>query len=75
MCRVWDSLGRVWWSEIVLRVEELCVRLGECVFAVCGTVWCGIGGVRICCVWDSLVPVWGREYVPYVGQIGAGLGE
>ena len=54
---------------------ELGLRLGECVCAVCGTVWCGIGGVRICCVWDSLVPVWGREYVPYVGQIGAGLGE
>ena len=57
MCSVWDSLGRVWGSEIVLRVGEFFVGLGECVCAVCGTVCCGIGGVRICCVWDSLVCV------------------
>jgi len=42
---------------------------------VCGTVCCGIGGVRICCVWDSLVRVWGSEYVLYVGHFGAGLGS
>ena len=54
---------------------ELGLRLGECVCAVCGTVWCGIGVVRICCVWDSLVRVCGSEYVLYVGQFGAGLWE
>ena len=43
MCSVWDSLGRFWGIETVLRVGELFVGLVECVCAVCGKVWCGIG--------------------------------
>jgi len=43
MCCVWDSLGRVWWSEIVLRVGELGVRLGS-VFVLCvGQFVVGLG--------------------------------
>jgi len=48
----------------------------HCVCAVCGTLWCGFGGVSVqqvalcclyigivcvCCVWESLVWVWGSE--------------
>ena len=57
--------------------------------AVCGTVWCGFVGVRVCLVWDSLVWFWGSECVLCgrvwcgfggvsvlcVGQFGAGLWE
>jgi len=75
MCCVWDSLGRVWWSEIVLRVGELGMRLGECVCAVYGTVLCGIGGVRFCCVWESLLWDWGILNELCVEQFGAGFWE
>ena len=43
--------------------------------AVCGTVWCGFGGVSVCCVWESLVWVCGSECVLCVGQYGVGLWE
>ena len=42
---------------------------------MCGTVWCGFGGVSIFCVWDRLLRVWGSEFVLCVGQFGVGLGE
>ena len=37
-------------SECVLCVGQNVVYLGECVCAVCGTVWCGFVGVRVCFV-------------------------
>ena len=42
---------------------------------MCGTVWCGFGGVSVCCVWDSLGRVFGSEIVLRVGEFGVGLGE
>jgi len=42
---------------------------------VCGTVWCGFGGVRLCCVWESLGRVWGSEFVLCVREIGVDLGN
>jgi len=62
-------------SECVLCVGQFGVGLWERGCVVCGTVWCGVGGVRVCCVWDSLVWVCGSECVLCVGQIGVGLGE
>jgi len=45
------------------------------VCALCGIVWCRIGGVIVCCVWESLVRVWGSEFVLCVGQFCVGLWE
>jgi len=73
MCCVWDSLGWVGGSEILLRVGEIDVCLWECVCAVCGTVWCGIGVVSMCCVWARFVSVCGSVYVLSVGQFVVGL--
>ena len=56
-------------------VGEFGVGMGECVCAVCVTVWCVYGGVGVCFVWESLVCVWGSECVLCVVQFGAGLGE
>ena len=42
---------------------------------MCGTVWCGFGGVSVCCVLDSLVWVLGCEFVLFVGEYGASLWE
>jgi len=66
---VLDSLVWVCGSESVLCVGEFGVGLWMCVLcvgqfgmglwergcAVCGTVWCGFGGVSVCCVWESFV--------------------
>ena len=54
---------------------EFGAGLGECVFAVCVTVWCGFGGVGVCCVCDSLVLVSGSVFVLYVGQFVVGFLE
>jgi len=35
---------------------------------VCGTVWCGFGGVSVCFVWEGLGRVWVSEFVLCVGQ-------
>jgi len=43
-------------------------------FAVCGTVWCGFGGVSLCCVLVNFVFVCGSECVLCVGQFGFGFG-
>jgi len=53
---VWDSLVWVWESEFVLCVGQSGVGLGECVCvcAVCGTLRCGFGGVKLCCVGQFL---------------------
>jgi len=40
---------------------------------VCGTVRCGLGGVRLCCLWDSLGRVRGSEIVLCVREFGVGL--
>ena len=65
VCCVWERLGLVWGNKFVLCVRELGVGFGnDCVlfvgefgaglwerdFAVCGTVWCGFGGVSMCSV-------------------------
>ena len=66
VCYVWDSLGRVLWSDFVLCVDSLVwfwgsefvlfvgqfgVGLGEWVCAVCGIVWGGFGGCEsVLCV-------------------------
>ena len=44
-------------------------------FAVCGRVWGGFGGLSFCCVWESLGRFWGIEFLLCVGEFGAGLGE
>ena len=44
-------------------------------FAVCGTVWCGFGGVSLCCVLVNFVFVCGSECVLCVGQFCVGLAE
>ena len=41
--------------------------------AVCGTDWCGFGGVSVqqvafLCVWDSLIWVWWSDCMLCVGQ-------
>ena len=43
--------------------------------AVCGTVWCGFGGLSVWCVGNSLLWVCGSEYVLCVGKFGVGLGK
>ena len=57
----------------MLCVEQIGADLGDWVRAVCGTVWCGFGGGRVCCVWESLVWVWGSECLLCAGQFGVGL--
>jgi len=59
LCCVWDSILWVGESEFVLCVVQFGVGLGECVCVVCGTVWCGFGGVDVCSLLDSLGRVWG----------------
>ena len=72
---MWESLVWVWGSEYVLGVREFCVGFSECVCAVCGTDWCGIGGDSLCCVRERLVWICGIEFVLCVGEFGVGLGE
>ena len=72
---MWESLGLVWGSEFVLCVGQFCVGLGECVCAVCGTVWGGFVGVSLCCVWENLGRVRWSEFVLCVGQFVVGLWE
>ena len=56
LCCVWVCLLWVCWIEFVLCVGEFEVGLGELVFAVCFSVWCGFEGDSLCCV----VEVWVR---------------
>ena len=69
------ELGRVWGIEFVLCVGQFCVGLGERVFAVCGTVWGGFLGVRLCCESENLGRVLGSEIVLCMGQFVVGLWE
>jgi len=41
---------------------------------MCGIVWGGFRGVRLCCVWKTLLWVWGSEFVPCVGEFVVGCG-
>jgi len=43
---------------------------------VCGTVWCGFGGVILCCLWDCLLWVCGCECVlcAVFGTVCCGFG-
>ena len=72
---MWDRLGRVWGSEFVLCVGQFWVGLRERECALCGTVWGGSGGLRLCCVWESYLWVWWSVFVLCVGKFGVGLGE
>ena len=40
---------------------------------MCGTVWCGYGGVILCCVWDSLGNLCVIEFLLCVREFGVGL--
>ena len=59
----------------MLCVRQFGVGLREWDCAVCGTVWGGSGGVRLCCVWENLMCVCGSEFVLCVGQFCVGLWE
>jgi len=59
----------------VLCVGEKVVSFGVSVFAVCGRVCFGFGGVSVCCVLDGLILVWVSERDLCVGQIVLGLWE
>jgi len=51
------------------------VGLGECVYSVCGNDWSGFWGVNVCSVCDRFVWDWGSECVLFVGEFGVGLME
>ena len=45
VCRVWDSLEKVWLSECAEVGVVVCVCV--CLCAACGTVWSRFGGMSV----------------------------